>query len=92
MTSLVAKEMISAQETTPGQNLSTIDFTASITSKPLKLRFGGAVFSLELPSNRIDASHPFFQVEYGVSSCHAYRRKPKANNNCKLKKGFAILL
>lgn len=79
MTSLVAKEMISAQETTPGQNHSTIDFTASITSKPLKLRFGGAVFSLELPSNRIDASHPFFKLNMVLAhvNCHAYRRSLK---------------
>ena len=58
-TSLVAIEIISAQETTSGQTASTAAFAASITSKPLTLKFGGAVFSVLFPSSRIDASHPF---------------------------------
>lgn len=57
--SLVAMTMTSAQDTTPGHIFSIAALTKSITSYPLTLRFGGAVFSLELPSSRIDASHPF---------------------------------
>lgn len=51
--------MISAQETTPGHAFSNAAFASSMMSYPRTLRFGMAVFSDELPSNSIDASHPF---------------------------------
>ncbi|KVH93437.1 hypothetical protein Ccrd_004511 [Cynara cardunculus var. scolymus] len=54
----LARARISAQETTPGQVVSSWDFAASITSKPLKRELGGAVFSVDGPSMRIDASQP----------------------------------
>lgn len=65
MASLVAMAMISAQETTPGQAASTAALAASIISYPLTLRFGIAVFSVEVPSIKIDASHPFAQTKTG---------------------------
>lgn len=53
---------MSAQETTPGQELSTWDLMVSTTSNPLtEFAFGTAVFSpvkLDVSSSRIDASHP----------------------------------
>ena len=56
---LAAMIMISAQETTPGHFFSTAAFASSIISKPSTLLFGAAVFSVFLPSSKIDASHPF---------------------------------
>lgn len=60
--SLAATARISAQETTLGHKLSTLDFMLSITSKPLiVLAFGPAVCSpvkLDVSSNSTDASHP----------------------------------
>lgn len=57
--SLVAITMISEQETTPGHTVSTAAFAAAMTSQPRMPRFGGAVFSPELPSSRMEVSHPF---------------------------------
>lgn len=60
--SRAATARISAQETTPGQALSSEVLMVSITSKPLKeSTFGPAVFSpvkLEVSSNKTEASHP----------------------------------
>lgn len=57
---------ISAQDTTPGHNFSTLDLIASITSKPLtELLFGAAVFSplkVEVSSSSNDPSQPCFQT------------------------------
>ena len=61
--SLAATARISAQETTPGHKLSTLDFMVSITSKPLiEPALGPAVFSpvkLDVSSNSTDASQPW---------------------------------
>ncbi|KAF5786659.1 hypothetical protein HanXRQr2_Chr10g0443611 [Helianthus annuus] len=56
--SRAARATISAHETTPGQAVSSWDFAASITSKPLKREFGPADFSVVGPSISIDASQP----------------------------------
>lgn len=60
--SLAAITMISAHETTPGQIASSTRLAESIIPYPRTVRFGIAVFSLLLPSRRIDASHPFNQT------------------------------
>lgn len=56
---------ISAHDTTPGHNASTLDFMASITSKPLKESlFGPAFFSPlmeDVSSSSTDPSQPCFQ-------------------------------
>lgn len=57
-----ASARMSAQETTPGQELSTAVLMLSTTPKPrIELTLGAASFSLsmlELLSSRIEASHP----------------------------------
>ena len=55
---LAAIVKTSAQETTSGQTFSTAFFAASTTSKPPRLKFGCAVFSVCFPSSKTDASHP----------------------------------
>ena len=61
--SLAAMARMSAQETTPGQTLSTADLMASITSKPLtEPLLGVAIFSpwkLAVSSSSNDASQPY---------------------------------
>lgn len=63
---------ISAHDTTPGHTASTLDFMASMTSKPLnEFWFGGAVFSPlkeEVSSSRTDPSQPCFQLKQPVIS------------------------
>lgn len=57
--SLAAMVNISAHETTPLHWFSTAVFMESITSYPLaELLLASENFSLSVPSNRIDASHP----------------------------------
>ncbi|KVH93473.1 hypothetical protein Ccrd_004477 [Cynara cardunculus var. scolymus] len=56
--SRAARARISAQDTTPGHVASSRDFAASITSKPLKRELGPALFSVDAPLIRIDASQP----------------------------------
>lgn len=60
--SLVAIEIISAQETRPWHFASKASLIASMSSYPLTLEFGTAVFSLMNPSNRIDASQPYVHI------------------------------
>jgi hypothetical protein len=50
---------MSAQETTPGHAASICDFASSTTSKPLRFAFAKAVFSVEIPDIKTDASHPY---------------------------------
>ncbi|KAK2986907.1 hypothetical protein RJ640_009050, partial [Escallonia rubra] len=47
------------QDTTPGHAASSWRLASSITSNPLKERFGPAVFSVEAPSIRTEASQPW---------------------------------
>ena len=58
-TTLPVIAITSAQETTSGQNCSTVSLTTSIISNPTRLKFGNAVFSVFGPSNKTDASHPY---------------------------------
>lgn len=58
--SLAAMASKSAQDTTPGHAVSTAFFTVSITSNPLaELTLAAPSFSLSLPSNKTDPSHPY---------------------------------
>ena len=59
MTTLVAITIISAQETTPGHSASTTVFSRSMNSYPLTLRLEPAVFSVDVPLMRMDASQPY---------------------------------
>ena len=56
--SRAASASISAHETTPGHKGSSCDFTSSITSNPLKPRFGGALISVEDPVINTEPSQP----------------------------------
>ena len=57
---------ISAHDTTPGHTASTLDFMASMTSKPLtEFLLGSAVFSPlkeEVSSSSTDPSQPCYQA------------------------------
>lgn len=70
--SLVARAMISAQETTLSHSFSTADLMSSITSYPRTLRFGDAFFSLFEPSRRSDASHPYIHFWYNKLKINIY--------------------
>lgn len=58
---------ISAQETTPGQALSTVALMLSTMSIPWIPSFGGPLSSLSMTpgtsTNRIDPSHPYTKPE-----------------------------
>lgn len=59
--SLVANAMMSAQDTMPGQTLSTAALAVSMRSKPRTVRFAPASFSAELVGVLFinnEASHP----------------------------------
>lgn len=58
--SRAAMASMSAQETTPGQALSTELFIVSTTSYPLtEFKLGKANFSPSFPSSKIDPSQPY---------------------------------
>jgi len=50
---------MSAHDTTPGHMASICDFALSITSKPLRPRFGNALLSAEEPAINMDPSQPY---------------------------------
>lgn len=56
--SLAARTRISAQETMPGQKISTTFLALSITSKPPRDAFPGSVLSVPFPRTNTDASQP----------------------------------
>jgi hypothetical protein len=64
---------MSAQETTPGQMVSTADLMASITSNPLtEPLLGFAIFSpvkLAVSSSSSDASQPYTCLWSSISRC-----------------------
>lgn len=57
--SLAAKARISAQETVPGQKISSTFLVESITGNPPREVFAGSVRSVAFPSNNTDPSQPF---------------------------------
>lgn len=79
--SRAATERISAQETTPGQMVSSWDLIVSITSKPLnEFVFGAAVFSpvkFDVSSTRTDPSHPC------MHQIHIIMKHQKTYHPCK---------
>lgn len=74
--SLAVTARISAQDTTPGQTLSTLDLIVSITSNPRReFALGPAVFSpvkLAVSSRRTEPSHPCFDI-HKLSKNHSFR-------------------
>lgn len=82
--SRVARVMTSAQETIPGHFFSRTDFTRSIKSKPLTVRFGGATFSTcwlaDVALIKIEPSQPYTnikQVRIFISYTYTYIRLKK---------------
>lgn len=57
--SLAAKATISAQETVPGQKISSTLFAVSITENPPTDLFAGSLCSVPFPCKRTDASQPY---------------------------------
>jgi hypothetical protein len=57
--SRAARANISAQDTTPGHVTSNWDLASSITSKPLRPKFCGALLSDDDPEIKTEASHPY---------------------------------
>jgi len=71
--SLAAMARISAHETTPGHWSSSSSLIASITSKPLRLKFPGESFSAVLSSVesiKTEPSHPYSTQKQTILMCY----------------------
>lgn len=70
--SLAAKATMSAQETIPGQKISSNLLAESITENPPTELFPGSLFSVPSPCNNIEPSQPYYIYIYTPYQLNIY--------------------